>query len=131
MRGLMMAAALLLLTAAAARAESCARSVDALSRHYALVAPDALAGRAAAPADEDSAPPALSGSSTPPGEAAEPGAGSSAPATGSAADPQHLSAAMRSDAEALLQSARGADARGQEDECFRRLREAQSVLGGG
>jgi hypothetical protein len=121
MRGLMMAAALLLLTAAAARAESCARSVDELSRRYALTAP------AGGHADE----PALSGSSMPPGGSPEPGAGGSAPATGSEADPRHLSAATRSEATALLQSALGADARGREDECLRRFREAQSVLEGG
>jgi len=125
MRGPMIAAALLLLSAAAARAEGCARSVDELSRRYALAASDAL------PADEDAAAPALSGSSTPPGGSPEPGAGGSAPATGSEADPQRLTVAMRSEAEALLQSALGAESRGREDECFLRFREAQSLLEGG
>lgn len=131
MRGPMIAAALLLLTAAAARAESCARSVDELSRHYALAASDALPDAVAQHFDEDGTEPALSGSSIPPDGSPEPGDGGSAPATGSAADPQHLSAATRSEVEALLQSALGADARGREEECVRRLREAQSLLEGG
>ena len=54
-----------------------------------------------------------------------------APATGSQADPQHLTVASRSDAEALLDEARTAEAEGKPEECYRRLRDAQTLLSGG
>jgi hypothetical protein len=130
------AMAVLLLTNAAARAESCNEAVDRLAARYDLAAEDRVAGGGglAPPAAESdlALEPPLSGSSSMPAfTSAPPHAGGDAPVTGSQADPQHLSVAMRSEAEALLQAARGEASRGKPDECLRRLREAETVLGGG
>ena len=134
----------LLLAATAARAESCVEAINRLDRHYDLAAGDQLAppatqqSKGVAVADTKGAgsrrgpEPALSGSSAMPEDAAAPPqAGGDKPMTGAQADPQHLSAATRSQAAALLQSARDEDARGKEDECLQRLREVRTLLVGG
>jgi hypothetical protein len=59
------------------------------------------------------------------------GATGSPPAgMGAQAGGQHLSAATRVQAEALLDAARAADAAGKAEECFKRMEEAQALLRG-
>jgi hypothetical protein len=55
---------------------------------------------------------------------------SSGGTAGSPAEPQHLSAAIRSQAEALLDAARVDDAQGKSDECSLRVREAEALIAG-
>ena len=102
---------------------------DTLAPSGGVVAPPATADRGMAiepPQTGPSATPTLP--SVPPQSAQ--GGGTAGAAPPPQADAQQLSAATRSQAEALLQAARAADAQGKSEECFLRLREAQALITG-
>jgi hypothetical protein len=143
---------IVLSSSGAASADRCADEIRYLAKRYEL----AISG-SNADAREDNGT-AMSGSSTPPMQqsrglgasdtsprsggatqtldSASPQAssgsmGPSAPATGSQADPHHLSVGTRAEAEAMLEAARDAEASGNSVQCFRSLEAAQSLVGTG
>jgi hypothetical protein len=80
--------------------------------------------------------PPRTASPTPTLRSVPPQAGSGSPASRSEemdahANRQHLTAATRVQAEALLDAARAADAEGKSEECFKRVEDAQALLAGG
>jgi hypothetical protein len=110
--------------------ESCGLGAsDTLAQSGGVVAPPPTMGRGMA------VEPPRTGSAMPTLPSVRPQAGSGSTASppaevGAHANRQHLAAATRTQAEALLDAARAAEAEGKSDECFKRLDDAQSLVAG-